>query len=72
MKGGEKMRIDRIKFAVLLAEKDLTLTRLSDISGVSRQTLSCVKQGKRCTSETADKIARAFNVDVQEIMEVKK
>lgn len=66
------MRLDRVKLILLIAEKDLTLTKLSELSGVSRQTLSCVKQGKRCTLETANKIARALNVDVREIAEVKK
>lgn len=64
------MRIDRIKFVALIAKKDLTLTELAKISGLSRQTLSCVKQGKRCSSETANKIAKALCADVREIMEV--
>ena len=71
-KGGKIMRLDRVKLILLIAEKDLTLTKLSELSGVSRQTLSCVKQGKRCALETANKIARALNVDVREIAEVKK
>lgn len=71
-KGGKTMRLDRVKLIMLIAEKDLTLTKLSKMSGVSRQTLSCIKQGKRCTLETADKIARALDVNVQEIAEVKK
>lgn len=66
------MRLDRVKLIMFIAEKDLTLAKLSEMSGVSRQTLSYVKSGKRCTLETADKIARALNVDVQEIAEVKK
>lgn len=64
------MRIDRIKFVALIAKKDLTLTELARNSGLSRQTLSCVKQGKRCSPETANKIAKALCTDVREIMEV--
>ncbi|MBS5131395.1 MAG: helix-turn-helix transcriptional regulator [Lachnospiraceae bacterium] len=63
------MRIDRIKFTVLLTTKDLTLSNLATMSGVSRTTLSSIKQGKRCSVETAKKIAKALNVDVTEILE---
>lgn len=63
------MRIDRIKFCAITVKKDLTFVRLSEISGVSKQTLSYIKQGKRCSEKTALKIAKALNVDIHEILE---
>lgn len=63
------MRIDRIKFTILITTKDLTLSNLAKMSGVSRQTLSYIKQGKRCSVETAKKIADALNVDVTELID---
>lgn len=63
------MRISRIKLLILLATKDLTTLDLAKTSGLSRQTISCIKQGKRCREETAKKIAKALDVDVTEILE---
>lgn len=65
------MRIDRLKFCLIVAEKDITLTELSKVSGISRQTISAVRQGKRCSMRTAKKIADALEVDLSEIMEVR-
>lgn len=63
------MRIDRVKFCMFLTIKDLTLAQLSKASGISRQTLSYIKQGKRCSVETGRKIAKALNVNINEIAE---
>ncbi len=63
------MRIDRIKLLILIATKDISTLELAKKSGLSRQTISCIKQGKRCREETAKKIAKALDVDVTEILE---
>ena len=63
------MRIDRIKLITEMARQDITSIRLAEKSGVSRVTVSALRCGKTCTSETAGKIARALGVDVTEIME---
>lgn len=63
------MRIDRIKFYSLLMQKDLTLTDLSNSTGITCQTLSAIKQGKRCSKKTAERIASALGIDIGEIME---
>lgn len=63
------MRFDEIKLAVAMAKKGLNLTRLSQESGVSRQTLSMVKAGKRCKVDIAIKIAKALDCDVKELLE---
>ena len=60
------MRFDEIKLAVAMAKKGLNLTRLSQESGVSRQTLSMVKAGK---VDIAVKIAKALDCDVKELLE---
>ncbi len=65
------MRIDRIRLCVAVERRGVTYTKLSEISGVSRQTISAVKQGKRCNRETAKKIADALDVELSEIMEVR-
>lgn len=63
------MRIDRIKLVTELAKRDMTQARLAELSGVSRATINYVKGGKRCTDEVGEKIAKALNVDVTEIIE---
>ena len=65
----KELRIDRIKFCTELARKDITLTALSELTGISRQTLSAVKQGKSCKSEIGSKIAKALEVNITEIIE---
>lgn len=63
------MRIDRVRFCAQLARKDWTLKKLSEVSGVSRQTLSYIKQGKSCTDEIGNRIIKALDVDVTELIE---
>ncbi len=63
------MRIDRIKLITEMARRDLHGEDLARIAGISRVTLTSVRCGKSCSSETANKIARALGVDVTEIME---
>lgn len=52
-----RIRIDRVTFAAALARKDLTVKQLAEKSGVSRVTISSVKNGKTCCKDTADKLA---------------
>ena len=63
------MRIDRVKLATELAKRDMTQTRLAELSGVSRATINYIKGGKRCTGEVGQKIAQALGVSVTEILE---
>jgi len=63
------MRINKIALLVGMAKKDYTLKRLSEVCGVSLQTLSCIKNGKRCSTQTATAIASALGVDVEELTE---
>lgn len=56
------MRVDRIKLVCELARRDLTLKQLSEITGLSRATLTAIKGGKRCTETTARAIANALQL----------
>ncbi len=62
------MRVDRIKIIVLMAEKDLKINELANSTGLTRTTISSVKNGKSCTYDTATKIARALNVPVSDLI----
>ena len=62
------MRIDRVKLAAEMATADLNVKRLSELSGLSRATVTGVKSGKSCSKDTADKLASVLGRDI--IMEV--
>lgn len=62
------MRFDRIKFVTQLTKQDLTLVELSKRSGVNRVTLSNIKCGKSCKDEIGEKIAKALNVKIEELL----
>ncbi len=64
------MRLSRIYLITKMAEKDMTLKVLSELTGVSKATLSTVKNGKKCSEDTGNKIAAALGVDVSEIVEM--
>lgn len=63
-----RMRIDRIKLATLLIEKDMTALQLSAMSGISRVTISSIKRGKSCSGDTAIKIAKALDVKLTDLI----
>lgn len=63
------MRVDRYKLGHILVDKDMTATQLSELTGLSRATISGIKCGKSCLYETAEKIAEALGVEVKDIRE---
>ena len=58
------MRIDRVTFAAALARADLNVKRLGEKSGVSRVTITAVKNGKSCSKDTAEKLAAVLGHDI--------
>ena len=51
-----------------MARADLNVKRLSELSGLSRATVTGVKSGKSCSKDTADKLASVLGREI--IMEV--
>lgn len=66
------MRIDRKKFAYLLIDKDMSVKEVAEKTGVSRQTITNIKQGKRCLDVIGYKVADVLGVDVADIMEMEE
>lgn len=60
------MRIDRVRFAAALARADLNVKQLAELAGVSRVTVSSVKTGKSCSTDTANKLAAILGQDIIE------
>lgn len=62
------MKIDRVKLIAIMAERNMTCTKLSKQTGIALSTISSIRSGKSCLYETATKIAKALGVDVSEII----
>ena len=62
------MRLDSKKIKVLMIEKDINLTELSKASGLSYTLLSVIRSGKSCRPESADAIAKALDVNLNDIL----
>ena len=52
-----------------MARNRFTNDKLKVISGLSKATISAVRNGKSCSYNTAAKIAKALNLDVMELIE---
>lgn len=63
------MRINRIKLITEMARQDMTQIRLTELTGVSRATISAVQNGRSCSSSTAVKIADALKVPLETLLE---
>lgn len=62
------MRIDRISLIAEMARKEVNIKKLTELSQVSRATISAVKCGKSCTKETAAKLAKGLGVPLETIL----
>lgn len=63
------MKIDSAKLAAELTRKRLTQKELAEKAGISRVTVSAIKCGKTCTDVIGNAIAKALDVDVEELLE---
>ena len=63
------MRINRVTLAAELVRREWRDKRLSELSGVSRATLSAIRGGKSIAPETAGKIAHALSMSVEQLIE---
>ena len=63
-----KMKINVFKMQNLMGERGLTIKKLAELSGVSRQTISCIISGKGCTPHVAYKIATALDQELSQIV----
>lgn len=60
------MRIDRERLVLAMLRADLNNNQLALRAGLSRATVSAVKQGKSCSIETARKLASVLGEDIFE------
>ena len=60
------MRISRERFAAAMARLDITGNGLAELAGVSRGTVTAVKCGKSCSTQTANKLAAILGHEIIE------
>lgn len=60
------MRIDRIMFKVEQVRKGLSVTENAERSGLSRCTVTAVKNGKSCSRQTAEKLISVLGEGILE------
>ncbi len=63
------MRIDRVKITALMKQKELKQYQLANLIDVSRTTINAICCGRSCTDETAERIAAALGVRIEDIKE---
>jgi putative transcriptional regulator len=63
------MRLCRIRLVTELATRNMTSRTLAAQAGVSRATVSAIKNGRSCSPETAAKIAAALNTSIENLLE---
>lgn len=51
------IRIDRVAMIAEMARRDINCNKLVELTGVSRVTVTSVRNGKSCSKETTDKLA---------------
>ena len=63
------MQIDRVKLISEMARQRMTTRELADKSGVSRATISYIRNGKSCLDVVGKAIANALGVKVKDLLE---
>ena len=63
------MRIDRERLAAALAGSGLKGYELAERSGLSRGTVTAIKNGKSCSKDTAQRLAQGLGVSLEQLLE---
>ncbi len=63
------VRINNTVMRVEMARYKLTNNKLKELTGISKATLSAVRNGKSCSYDTAVKIAKALRLKATELIE---
>lgn len=62
------MKIDKQKIEVLTVKKGLTVSKLAEKIGVSRQNLSTIKSRGTCNPQTAVKLCKGLECSIDDII----
>lgn len=56
--------MNRVAIITKMAERRMSCNQLVELSGVSRVTVTAVRNGKSCSTETAEKLAAVLGQDI--------
>lgn len=56
--------MNRVAIITKMAEMHMSCNQLVELSGVSRVTVTAVRNGKSCSRETAEKLAAVLGQDI--------
>lgn len=56
--------MDRVAIITEMAKRNMSCNQLVELSGVSRVTITAVRNGKSCSRETAEKLAAVLGHDI--------
>ena len=62
------MKVDKNKLGIAMANAGCNFTELIGLSGVSRNTLSAINNGRNCSAVVLGKIAKALNIEPKELL----
>lgn len=63
------MRIDRVKLIIEMARQNLRIKDLADKATVSRVTITAMRGGKSCNTNSARRVAQALGVPLESLLE---
>ena len=63
------MRLCRVRLLTELAKRDMTSQNLAKHAGISRATISAIKNGRSCSNGTAEKIGEVLGLSVEDLAE---
>lgn len=69
MQKGKTMKIDKKKVMLQMAKLGFNQPQLAEKAGVSRQTVSCIMNGRECRPEVFGRIAKALETEPEEIVQ---
>lgn len=64
------MKLNAMEVKVLLVENNLNQTELAEKAGLSRITITSLMTGKNGSAKSLNKIAKALNVPVRQIITI--
>lgn len=65
---GDKVKISKQKIEIAMIKQGLTLTKLAEKSGLSRQSLATIRSRETCQPRTAAKICAGLGCEIEEII----
>ena len=63
------MRIDRVKLIAEMARQNIRIKDLADKAAVSRVTITAMRGGKSCNTNSAHRVAQALGVPLESLLE---